>query len=213
MERTIRLLVVDDSPDLADRLARSVTHAGVRIGGPVLDAIAAERELEREGADVVVVSIGRTDGRGQSIVASLCRQRATPVLVASASPMLGLAHALAAGALGILECDDATTVVDALRRAMSGELVLPERELPSLVEAIRQPVEPGLDRLTDREHEILRLFAEGVSTSEVAARLGISVGTVQSHAKNVLAKLGVHSKVEAVRILLRDGMALARRSS
>jgi DNA-binding CsgD family transcriptional regulator len=63
----------------------------------------------------------------------------------------------------------------------------------------------NLDSLTVRELEVLRLLSDGRSTFEIAALLGISPMTVQSHVKNVLAKLGVHSKVEAVRLAWRFG--------
>jgi DNA-binding NarL/FixJ family response regulator len=113
----------------------------------------------------------------------------------------------------VLPDGDAAAVLDALRRATAGELVLPVDHLSSLVSGMRPPATGGLGRLTDREREVLHLFAEGLGTAEVAHRLGISVGTVQSHAKNVLSKLGVHSKVEAVRLVLREGLALAHRAS
>jgi NarL family two-component system response regulator LiaR len=62
-----------------------------------------------------------------------------------------------------------------------------------------------VDALTRREREVLALLADGQTTQEVADALSISVMTVQSHVKNVLAKLGVHSKVEAIRFAWRSG--------
>jgi DNA-binding CsgD family transcriptional regulator len=62
-----------------------------------------------------------------------------------------------------------------------------------------------LDALTAREFEVLQLLANGSTTGEIARLLQISPMTVQSHVKNVLAKLGVHSKVEAVRLAWRAG--------
>ena len=69
----------------------------------------------------------------------------------------------------------------------------------------------GLRSLTPREREILQTLAGGASTAEVAEAFGISPLTVQSHVKNILAKLGVHSKVDAVRIAWRHGVATASR--
>ena len=99
---------------------------------------------------------------------------------------------------------------DAIRRAIAGELVLPDDHLSSLVDRLRS-VRAGLngatnlDSLTARELEVLGLLSDGRSTAEIAALLGISPMTVQSHVKNVLGKLGVHSKVEAVRLAWRFG--------
>ena len=64
-----------------------------------------------------------------------------------------------------------------------------------------------------REREILRLLADGIPTTDIAVSLGISPMTVQSHLKNILAKLGVHSKVAAVRLAWRHGLGSAIRTA
>jgi two-component system nitrate/nitrite response regulator NarL len=71
--------------------------------------------------------------------------------------------------------------------------------------------ELALRRLTARETEILRALAGGEATGEIAEQLGISPLTVQSHVKSILAKLGVHSKIEAVTMAWRFGLATASR--
>ena len=70
-----------------------------------------------------------------------------------------------------------------------------------------------LATLTGREREILGALADGATTSELAEELGISPATVQTHVKNVLGKLGVHSKVEAVGTAWRAGLTLTSRSA
>ena len=215
MGTAIRVAVVDESSVLTRRLADTLgTGVGVRVRGPIADLAQAERALDTDGVvDVLVVGLGRDDGADRSIVSGLCERYDTPVLVVPSSPEDDITAALAAGACGVLAGTDRLEIVDSLRRAISGELVLPAEELSSLVATIRPSVADSLARLTDREREILHLFADGSATAEVAATLRISVGTVQSHAKNVLAKLGVHSKVEAVRLVLREGMAGAGSTS
>ena len=128
------------------------------------------------------------------------------------------AGALAAGACGVLPPErDASSLIDAFRRALAGELVLPAADLPTLVDRLRD-AGPGPrgrrpSSLTGRENEILRLLAEGVSTVGIAAELVISPMTVQSHVKNILAKLGVHSKVDAVRLAWRHGLGPTTRTA
>jgi DNA-binding CsgD family transcriptional regulator len=100
-------------------------------------------------------------------------------------------------------------VPDLFRRAAAGELILPATHLAALVELVRASRLDGdgarIDALTRREREVLALLADGHTTQEVSEALSISVMTVQSHVKNVLAKLGVHSKVEAIRFAWRSG--------
>jgi len=103
--------------------------------------------------------------------------------------------------------------MDVVRRAAAGELVMPERDLAAVVEQLRgsRPTtgELALRRLTPREAEILRSLAAGETTTQIAEALGISALTVQSHVKSILAKLGVHSKIEAVTLAWRHGLARA----
>ena len=110
----------------------------------------------------------------------------------------------AAGACGVLSAErDAETLVDVVPPGPRRRAGAAGGRPPGLVDRLRDAdatrrQRGALDFLTGREHEILRLLADGSSTSEIASELGISPMTVQSHVKNILAKLGVHSKVEAV---------------
>jgi DNA-binding NarL/FixJ family response regulator len=91
---------------------------------------------------------------------------------------------------------------------------MPERDLGPVLEQLRgaQDRSEGellLRRLTPRETEILRSLAGGKTTRQVARHLGISALTVQTHVKSIMAKLGVHSKIEAVTLAWRLGLAVA----
>jgi DNA-binding NarL/FixJ family response regulator len=123
-------------------------------------------------------------------------------------PEVGAA-VIAAGAGLMQRSTDERTVPDVVRRAAAGELILPAPHLAALVELVHASrfdhEGSRTDTLTPREREVLALLADGRSTQEVAQALSISVMTVQSHVKNVLAKLGVHSKVEAIRYAWRSG--------
>jgi NarL family two-component system response regulator LiaR len=137
------------------------------------------------------------------------------VLTAMQDPEI-IADALAAGACGFVPKTRAVDeLMDVVRRAAAGELVMPARDLAPVLEQLRHGRAPEgerlLRRLTPRESEILRSFAAGETTSQVAENLGISALTVQSHVKNILAKLGVHSKIEAVTLAWRHGLSPAGR--
>jgi DNA-binding NarL/FixJ family response regulator len=123
-----------------------------------------------------------------------------------------IGEALAAGACGYVPKTRAVDeLMDVVRRAAAGEIVMPEGDLAAVVERLRRARadsgEAAIDRLTRRETQILSALASGQTAGEIAADLEISSLTVQSHMKSILAKLGVHSKIEAVTLAWRHGLA------
>ncbi len=216
----IRVLVVGEGLRLAKDLVLAFRRrAGLDILGPVADESAATEALAEQTLDVVLVDLDRPDGRGISIVAAIRDASDVRVMAATRGPSPSIELALAAGACGVLPPErEPTRVLRAFRRAVAGELVLPEDEPPTLMDRLwraeaRRTEHASLLTLTEREREILAALAEGGTTAEIAGRLGISRATVQTHVKNVLAKLGVHSKVEAVGAAWRAGLALGSRSA
>jgi two-component system nitrate/nitrite response regulator NarL len=212
-----RVVVVAEQDMLATALATAlVEQRDVRVRIPTPDPRAAIALLNRGMAQVAVVDLDRLDGTGLSIVSTIRDATGMPVLAATldTDPEIP-ARALAAGSCGMLPAGDrGEAIADAIRRAADGGLVLPDIHLPAMVERLRRPVD-RFASLTPREREILDLITKGLSTSELAAKLGISTGTVQVHVKNLLSKLGVHSKVQALRLALLapPDPALASRSA
>jgi DNA-binding NarL/FixJ family response regulator len=218
MEADIRILVVDESPGLAESLQLELPRrVPVSVLGPVPDALSALDAMDRAVVDLVLVDLDRDppggletvrlirEGNGEARVLCVSEQRAPDAA----------AGALAAGAVGVIAPDSGgVATLSALRRALAGELVLPAVHLTDLVDRLRPVRELSdaerLSSLTVREREIMRLLADGGSTADIAGTLGISPMTVQSHVKNILAKLGVHSKVEAVTLAWREGLAASR---
>jgi two-component system nitrate/nitrite response regulator NarL len=166
-------------------------------------------------ADVspIVVLIDVDGPRGLGLLAETGRLfPSVPRLAVAADDGPAALDVLGFGATGLLSsAARGDEVRDAIVRAVAGEPVIPDRFLADVVLQLRerradQAGDP-MGSLTSRELEVLRMVAGGASTAEVARGLGISTATVQSHVKNVLAKLGVHSKVEAVRMAWRRGVA------
>ncbi len=113
-------------------------------------------------------------------------------------------NALEAGAIGYLLKDvSADDLVRAIRAAHSGRSTLSPEAAQALVETTNQPPAPGLD-LTEREREVLSLMIEGLNNTQIAGRLTVSPSTIKSHVSNILAKLGVASRTEAVTLALRN---------
>jgi len=113
-------------------------------------------------------------------------------------------NALEAGAIGYLLKDvSADDLVQAIRAANAGRATLSPEVAQALVETANQPPAPGLD-LTEREREVLALMVEGLNNTQIAGRLTVSSSTIKSHVSNILSKLGVASRTEAVTLALRN---------
>jgi NarL family two-component system response regulator LiaR len=115
-------------------------------------------------------------------------------------------NALEAGAIGYLLKDvSADDLVRAVRAAHAGRATLSPEASQVLVQAANQPPAPGLD-LTEREREVLVLMIEGLNNTQIAAKLTVSPSTIKSHVSNILSKLGVASRTEAVTLALRNSI-------
>ena len=216
----IPVLVVDERPRLTQDLLLALRRRSrFQILGPVPDAASAIDAVEGSSVRVVIVQLDRQDGAAVGIVSAIRDRCAVRVLAATArSSEPSIELALAAGACGVLPTDPApTNLADALQRALAGELVLPVDELPALVGPLRGRRAPdpamALDSLTDREREVLAALTSGRTTVAIALDLGISSATVETHVKNILSKLRVHSKVEALGAAWRGGLVVEPRSA
>jgi NarL family two-component system response regulator LiaR len=111
--------------------------------------------------------------------------------------------ALQAGAISYLLKDvSADALADGIRKAHAGRSTLAPEAAQVLIQATRKPSTPGHD-LTEREREVLALMVEGLSNLEIAERLVVSQATVKFHVSNILSKLGVDSRTEAVILALQ----------
>jgi DNA-binding NarL/FixJ family response regulator len=210
MGTDVRVLVMERGLGLTHDLTVACRHSGISVLGPVYTAVEAQAAASDVPVDVLVFEL--TGPAIQALRDAAERLHGIRILVATEEldPDVGAA-VIAAGAAGLMERHvERRSVPDLLRRTAAGELILPATHLSALVDLVRiSKVDqyPGskIDALTRREREVLALLADGHTTQEVAGALSISVMTVQSHVKNVLAKLGVHSKVEAIRFAWRSG--------
>jgi DNA-binding NarL/FixJ family response regulator len=217
----IRVLIVEESLGLTQSLLLALRRRpGLEVWGPVVTSADAIEELAGTPVDIVVVDLDRVDEQGVAIVAAIRNASDSRVIAATrhaTSPLVELA--LAAGACGVLPVDrDPAQLIGAFRRALAGELVLPVADLPSLVDRLwqvraRRAEHDLVATLTRREREILEAFADGATTAEIATEFAISPATVQTHVRNILAKLGVHSKVEALGAAWRARLTVSSRSA
>lgn len=223
MSDPIRVLVVDDHQMFTDVLGMLLRERpGIEMLGAAASAQQALERCRTESPDVVLMDLDLPGMDGVEATRELkeIRPDAKVIVLTGLQSHTVIAEALAAGASGFVPKTRAVEdLVDIVRRAAAGEIVMPASDLQMVLEELRTVRHPrpseamALARLTNRETEILGLLASGQTTSRVAESLGISPLTVQSHVKSILAKLGVHSKIEAVTMAWRHGLTTSPRSA
>ena len=181
----------------------------------------AEARLAMDGseADLGVIDLTLPDGEGTELIGEL--REANPLfaaLVLTASlDRTEHARAVEAGAAGVLhKSADVDAILDATRRLGEGETLLSEEEHLALLRLAGQNREEevearaSIEQITPREKEVLQKLAKGLSNKEIAAKLHMSVDTERTHMMNILNKLGVHSRLQALVFAARHGLVEIR---
>ncbi|MDC3952372.1 MULTISPECIES: response regulator [Polyangium] len=210
---SIRVYLIDDHPVLREGFAKALeAEPGMTVVGQAGTAADALREVQSIKPEVVLVDLNIPDRDGIELLAALRVQVPTAKLLVLScyDDEFRVAEALRAGAQGYLvKTSELAEVIDGIRRIASGGAPLSQRIAGAVVRAMRKPAPEGtggLDALTPRERQVLRLLAAGISTRETAARLTISPKTVETHRVRIYAKLGCKSAVELTRIAVRTGL-------
>jgi DNA-binding NarL/FixJ family response regulator len=212
-------MVVDDHPMWRDAVARDLTEAGYEVVAVVADGAQALRVAAAARPAVVVVDLRLPALCGGAVTQGL--RAVTPavrVLVLSASgEQQDVLDAVKAGAAGyLLKSAARDEFLAAVRRTADGDavftpglaaLVLGEFRRLATWPAGAAGDDAGAPRLTERETEILRMVATGLSYKQIASRLVLSHRTVQNHVQNTLSKLHLHNRVELVRYAIEHGLA------
>jgi DNA-binding NarL/FixJ family response regulator len=212
------IMLVDDHASsrepLAFMLEREPDFAVVEQSGSLADA---RRFLTDRGTqvDVAVIDLGLPDGSGEELIADVRAKYpdATTLVLTYFSDRERLAAAVEAGAAGILhKSASIEEVMNAIRRLDSGANLLSFDDVLSalnLVRSHRTVAEDGfapVERLTDRERDVLLALAEGMSDKDIAEHFSVGAATVRSHVTNILAKLGATSRLQALVVAVRHGI-------
>lgn len=204
----MKILLCDDHVLLVEALANLLASAGheVLVSHSPDHALAI---LVEERPDVCVLDIGFPDGDGLDALSRVAdRSSDTRVLMLSASRSPELVRsAIDLGARGYL-CKDvgAAAIVRVVERLMEGDIVLDPQVAQMLARRPRarpDDIEWLMGFLTGREREVLRRIILGQGTQEMADEMHVSRSTARTHVQNVLRKLGVHSRLEAVAAVSR----------
>jgi DNA-binding NarL/FixJ family response regulator len=210
---TPTVMVVDDHPIWREGVARDLTERGLRVVATASDADAAVRIAHATRPQVVLMdlNLGATSGV-TAIEGILAQHPETRILVLSASgEHADVLAAVKAGASGYLvKSAGAEELLAAVRRTADGFPVFTPG-LAGLVlgEYRRLAAEPGeaAPAITDRETEVLRLVAKGLTAKQIGARLTLSHRTVETHVQNTLRKLQLHNRTQLVRYAIEQGLA------
>lgn len=212
----LRVMVVDDHPMWRDAVERDLQQAGFDV---VAVAASGDQALARFPAarpQVVVMDLQVPGPSGVEVTEQVLRHDPSArVLVLSASgEQADVLAAVKAGATGYLvKSASREELLDAVRRTAAGDPVftpglagLVLGEYRRLAEPAAQSADPDRPHLTERETEVLKMVATGMSYKQVAERLVLSHRTVQNHVQNTLRKLQLHNRVELTRWAISQGL-------
>jgi len=210
----VRVMVVDDHPMWREGVSRDLAAAGYEVVAATGEGKQAVRIAAAARPDVVVLDLQLPDVSGVEVINGLRAEMAElRILMLSASgEQQDVLDAMKAGATGyLLKSASQAEFLDAVSRTAAGDTVFTPG-LAGLVlgEFRRLAVEPTADpaapKLTERETEVLRLVAKGLSYRQIAERLVLSHRTVQNHVQNTLGKLQLHNRVELTRYAIEQGL-------
>jgi two-component system, NarL family, response regulator LiaR len=207
--KPIRIMLVDDHAMVRRGLATFLkVFDDMQLVGEAENGEAAVQLCAEALPDVILMDMTMPMMDGVAATRAIRQKFPHVQIIALTSFKEGkiIKNALEAGAIGYLLKDiSADDLAWAIRAAHTGRATLSPEAAQSLVESANQPPAPGLN-LTEREREVLSLMVEGLNNTQIAGRLTVSPSTIKSHVSNILSKLGVASRTEAVTLALRNGI-------
>jgi len=204
MEQRIRILVVDDHPLLRSGLTASLNpEPDMEVVATASDGTEAVDRFRRYQPDITLMDLKMPVMGGVDAIQAIRSEypAAKIVVLSTYEGDHDIYRALQAGAISYLLKDTlAEDLASLIREVFAGNRPLPPPVAQRLAQRVLQP------ELTAREMEVMRLIARGLRNKEIAAELRVSEDTAQGHVRNILAKLGVHDRTEAVAVAARRGI-------
>jgi NarL family two-component system response regulator LiaR len=201
----IRILIVDDHAVVRSGLGKFLlVNHDLELVGEAGDGAEAIQLVALHRPDVVLMDLMMPGVDGITATREIRQKYPQTQVIAltSFSEQALVQGALQAGALGFLQKNvSATELAGAIRAAHCGRVTLSPEATQVLAQSMTQPPLPAND-LTSRERDVLALMVEGLNNNEIAERLFISLGTVKFHISNIFQKLGIDSRVEAVKLAI-----------
>ena len=198
--KKIRVLIADDHMIVRIGLSTLIgSQDDLEIVGEADTGVAAVQEAVRLKPDVVVMDLMMPRMDGTEATAEICQKApgVKVIILTSYSTSDGIAHALDVGAVGALtKTADDSSLLAAIRTVANGGRFISPRIERMLCES------PPVPKLTDKQREIVRSMARGLSNADIASQFGISPTVVREHITTILEKIGAANRTEAVAIAL-----------
>lgn len=207
-----RVLLADDHTLVRAGVRRILEgHEDFEVVGEVADGEAALAALNQTPTDVLVLDLSMPGRDGFDVLREARRRwpRLRVIVLTMHTNSEYIARAVREGAYGYLLKDSAVQdLVTAIRAVRAGKEYFSPPVQQELARMLREQSGPprGVELLTDREREVLRLVAQGLATKEIAARLFISTRTVETHRANLMRKLDLHSVAKLTQFAIREGL-------
>jgi DNA-binding NarL/FixJ family response regulator len=210
----IRLVLVEDHETLRTSLAFVLDRRpDMTVVGEA--STLAEARPFLNGFDVILLDLDLPDGSGSSLIPEIraTNPEANAIILTGSKDRLQYARAIEQGAVGALyKASAIDDVINAIIKAASGQPIHTQEEIISFLQLLGETRSQHAETsrlhnaLTHRERELLQALADGLSDREIADRWYISVRTVQSHMLNLMDKLSVHSRLQALVVAVRHGL-------
>jgi DNA-binding NarL/FixJ family response regulator len=216
-----RILIIDDHPMMRDGLRQLIgNEPDLEVVGEADDAPTALEAAEKLKPDIAIVDITLRDSSGLELIKDLqIRAPNIAVLVLSMhDESLYAERVLRAGGRGyIMKQEGGKKIIEGIRRVLSGSAYVSDTISARILDAFsgRSQNQSAVQSLTDREFEVFQLIGQGLSTSDMADKLHVSVKTIEVHRVNIKTKLNIPTAPELIRFAVRwieSGEADPRRS-
>jgi NarL family two-component system response regulator LiaR len=211
-QKTIRVLVVDDHAVVRKGIGALLAETeGIEVIGEAGDGQEAMAQADALSPDVILMDLVMPGVDGIEATRQIAAGKAGPPILVLTS-FAGddkVFPAIKAGALGyLLKDSEPADLVEAIQQVHRGEPSLPPSIAQKVLKELRRPSArpPTPDPLTDREMEVLRLVAKGLTNPEIAQQLVITEATVRTHVSNILSKLHLANRVQATLYALQEGI-------
>jgi DNA-binding NarL/FixJ family response regulator len=204
-----RIILADDHALVRQGIRSLLEREGLQVVAEASDGREAIRHAEALAPDIVVMDIGMPTLNGMEAARELARTcpKVKPILLTQHDEPQYVSAALSAGVKGyILKSQISSDLIHAIQQVLRGHVYLSPGISSAVMAAYNSKTGIPADPLTSRERQVLQLIAEGKSTKDVAALLGVSVKTAESHRSRLMQKLDIHETASLVRYAVKHGL-------